>query len=72
MKVLAPAFSLSAGPSIDKKGHAMFKNFVRDQSGATAMEYGLVVALVCLVVGTAVQFAGAALWRRLLEVSAQF
>ena len=27
-------------------GHAMFKRFIRDDSGATALEYGLLVALI--------------------------
>ncbi|HWX90778.1 MAG TPA: Flp family type IVb pilin [Rhizomicrobium sp.] len=32
--------------------------FVRDESGATAIEYGLIAALIAVVIITAVQFVG--------------
>jgi pilus assembly protein Flp/PilA len=34
------------------------KRFVRDESGATAIEYGLIVALIAVVIITAVQTLG--------------
>ena len=36
----------------------MFKNFVRDKSAATAIEYSLVAALIALAIITAAQLAG--------------
>jgi len=34
------------------------KRFVRDESGVTAMEYGLIAALIAVVIITAVQLVG--------------
>jgi|KBSMisStandDraft_5_1062788.scaffolds.fasta_scaffold134702_2 pilus assembly protein Flp/PilA len=37
------------------------KNFARDNSGATAIEYGLIAALICVVIITAVSSVGTTL-----------
>jgi pilus assembly protein Flp/PilA len=37
---------------------SLFKRFVEDSSGATAIEYGLIVALIAVVIITAVQTLG--------------
>jgi pilus assembly protein Flp/PilA len=39
----------------------MIKNFVKDESGATAIEYGLIAALVAVAIITALQALGAEL-----------
>ncbi len=39
----------------------MVKKFFKDESGATAVEYGLMVALIAVVIITAVTFLGSAL-----------
>ena len=36
----------------------MFKRFMRDESGATAIEYGLIAALIAVVIITAVGLIG--------------
>ncbi len=36
----------------------MFKRFVKDESGATAIEYGLIAALIAVVIITAVTALG--------------
>jgi pilus assembly protein Flp/PilA len=36
----------------------LFSRFVRDESGATAIEYGLIAALIAVVIITAVQALG--------------
>ena len=36
----------------------MFKKFLRDESGATAIEYGLIAALISVVIIVAVQTVG--------------
>ena len=36
----------------------LFARFVRDESGATAIEYGLIAALIAVVVIGAVQLVG--------------
>jgi pilus assembly protein Flp/PilA len=36
----------------------MFSRFVKDQSGATAIEYGLIAALISVVIITAVTAVG--------------
>ena len=35
-----------------------FKRFVKDESGATAIEYGLIAALISVVIIAAVQLVG--------------
>jgi pilus assembly protein Flp/PilA len=37
---------------------AFIKRFVRDESGATAIEYGLIVALIAVVIIVAVSAVG--------------
>ena len=36
----------------------LFSRFVRDESGATAIEYGLIAALIAVVIIGAVQLVG--------------
>jgi pilus assembly protein Flp/PilA len=36
----------------------LISRFVRDESGATAIEYGLIAALIAVVIITAVQLVG--------------
>jgi pilus assembly protein Flp/PilA len=36
----------------------LFSRFVRDESGATAIEYGLIAALIAVVIITALQLVG--------------
>lgn len=36
----------------------LFARFVRDESGATAIEYGLIAALIAVVIISAVQLVG--------------
>lgn len=36
----------------------LFKKFSKDRSGATAIEYGLIVSLICLVVASAIGGTG--------------
>ena len=47
--------------AILKSGHTMTKlihSFLRDESGATAIEYGLIAALIAVVIIGAVQVVG--------------
>ncbi len=37
---------------------SIFSRFVRDESGATAIEYGLIAALISVVIITAVKLVG--------------
>ena len=37
---------------------SLFRRFVRDDSGATAIEYGLIAAGIAVVIITAVQLVG--------------
>jgi pilus assembly protein Flp/PilA len=39
-------------------GYLMFKKFIRDENGATAIEYGLIAALIALVIIAGAQLAG--------------
>jgi pilus assembly protein Flp/PilA len=39
----------------------LFSRFVRDESGATAIEYGLIAALIAVVIITALTTVGTAL-----------
>ena len=41
--------------------HKLISRFVRDQSGATAIEYGLIAALVAVVLITALTTLGTSL-----------
>ena len=38
--------------------HALFLRFVRDDSGATSIEYGLIAGLIAVVIVTAVTTVG--------------
>jgi pilus assembly protein Flp/PilA len=38
--------------------HSLTKRFLRDESGATAIEYGLIAALIAVVIITAVTSVG--------------
>ena len=38
--------------------HALINSFLHDESGPTMVEYGLLVALIALVVGAAAQVVG--------------
>jgi len=42
----------------------LFSRFVRDESGATAIEYGLIAALIAVVIIGAVQLVGTKLLPR--------
>ena len=49
---------------------AMFKNFVTDESGATAIEYGLIAALVSIAAIAALTAVGSQLDTTFTAVSA--
>jgi pilus assembly protein Flp/PilA len=42
----------------DKTMKALFTRFAKDESGATAIEYGLISALIAVVIISAVQLVG--------------
>lgn len=42
-------------------GHFMIKNFIKEESGATAIEYGLIAVLLSLAVIAGAQLAGTSL-----------
>ncbi len=47
----------------------LIKSFLRDQSGATAIEYGLIAALIAVVIIGAVQLVGSNLSTTFTTVS---
>jgi pilus assembly protein Flp/PilA len=47
-----------------------FKKFIRDESGATAIEYGLIAAGIAVAIITVVQGIGTSLTTKLEEVKA--
>jgi len=47
----------------------IFSNFVRDESGATAIEYGLIAALIAVVIIGAVSAVGTGLSTTFTTVS---
>jgi pilus assembly protein Flp/PilA len=47
----------------------LFARFVRDESGATAIEYGLIAALIAVVIIGAVQLVGTNLSNTFTTVS---
>ena len=47
----------------------LFTHFVRDESGATAIEYGLIAALIAVVIISAVQAVGTGLSTTFTTVS---
>ncbi len=49
----------------------IFSRFVRDESGATAIEYGLIAALIAVVVIGAVTAVGSGLSTTFTNVSTQ-
>ena len=49
--------------------HALFKAFWKNQSGATAIEYGLIAALIAVVIITAVTAVGTQLSATFVNVS---
>jgi pilus assembly protein Flp/PilA len=48
---------------------ATLSRFVRDESGATAIEYGLIAALISVVIITSLKVVGASLTNTFLSVS---
>ena len=48
---------------------SLFARFIKDQSGATAIEYGLIAALISLVVITGVTQLGSKLNNKFTSVS---
>ena len=48
----------------------LFARFVRDESGATAIEYGLIAALIAVVIITALTSIGTNLTTKLNAVAA--
>jgi len=49
----------------------LFARFVRDESGATAIEYGLIAALIAVVIIGAVQLVGTNLSTTFTSVSSK-
>ncbi len=47
----------------------LFARFVRDESGATAIEYGLIAALIAVVIIAAIQVVGTGLSATFKSVS---
>ncbi len=47
----------------------LLKDFASDQSGATAIEYGLIVALIALVVIAAMTNLSNVIWNKLNNVA---
>jgi pilus assembly protein Flp/PilA len=45
-------------PDREKTMHFLFRHFIKDQSGVTAIEYGLIAALVAVVIIGAVTALG--------------
>jgi pilus assembly protein Flp/PilA len=48
---------------------AIFSRFIRDDSGATAIEYGLIAGLIAVVVVTAVTTVGTTLTNTFTNIS---
>jgi pilus assembly protein Flp/PilA len=48
---------------------AIFSRFVRDDSGATAIEYGLIAGLIAVVVVTAITTVGTKLTNTFTNIS---
>lgn len=49
----------------------MIKNFIKNDSGATAIEYGLIAALIAMVIIAAVQSAGTSLQASFSNIATQ-
>ena len=52
-------------------GYLMFKKFIKDESGATAIEYGLISALIALVLIAGAQLAGTNLLAKFNEIASK-
>ena len=48
----------------------LFRRFVNDQSGVTAIEYGLIAALIAVVIITAVKLVGTNLTSTFSQIAA--
>jgi pilus assembly protein Flp/PilA len=55
--------------SMEASMQNLFSRFVRDESGATAIEYGLIAALIAVVIITAVTTLGTKLSTTFTNVS---
>jgi pilus assembly protein Flp/PilA len=51
--------------------YATFSRFVRDDSGATAVEYGLIAGLIAVVIVTAVTTVGTKLSNKFTNVGSK-
>ena len=49
---------------------SMFKKFIRDESGATAIEYGLIATGIAVAIIVIVQTVGTSLVARFTEINA--
>jgi len=58
-------------PQVEVSMNNLFSRFVRDDSGATAIEYGLIAALIAVVIIGALQAIGTKLSATLNSVSAK-
>ena len=60
IKQETPNFHINTKPRKILEDHEMekIKHFLKDESGASAVEYGLLVALIAVVIITAVQLIG--------------
>lgn len=50
---------------------SFLNRFAKDESGATAIEYGLIVALIAVVIATAVQLIGTNLTGKFNDAAAK-
>ena len=50
-------------------GHSMIKKFIKDENGATAIEYGLIAGLIALVIITAAQLVGTNLLAKFTSIA---
>lgn len=48
---------------------ATFKRFAKDRSGATAIEYGLLVGLLAVIIAASLNHLGTVLWARLQVIA---
>ena len=44
---------------------ATLKRFIQDRSGATAIEYGLLVSLLAVIIAASLNHLGTVMWARL-------
>jgi pilus assembly protein Flp/PilA len=57
--------------TFDTGGIMILRKFLKDESGATAIEYGLIAALIAVVIITAVTAVGTALSTTFSNISTQ-